>query len=364
MLESRVNLGGGGKISRRGFTLVELLVVIAIIGILIGLLLPAVQAAREAARRMQCVNHMKQLGLAVHNFESSTGMLPPLDINMGHASILPLLWPYMEQQAIYDVLKNWRGAEDASSGFGQDLCRFGSGAGDTFWRNTEYMTDELRRNFSSVPFVKCPSRRAGVAGAPLTDRDLTHNGVTQNGLQSCASYGPLADYAPVIYTEYEAPACNNFQWVGAGDNYALHAQNYSPFRRAVVSIAGDERTWQPRDAISRWIDGTSNQFMFGEKHIPIGMLGNDSVAWRHDQNYLAATDSNGRDWALGRAVSESCPLASPRDYANAQRFFGSWHAGVVNFVMGDGSVRSISTTAAPKTLGKFAHVSDGGTESL
>ena len=73
------------KEHRRGFTLVELLVVIAIIGILVGLLLPAVQAAREAARRMQCSNNIRQLGLASHNFESALKYFPP----RRHSVVLP-----------------------------------------------------------------------------------------------------------------------------------------------------------------------------------------------------------------------------------------------------------------------------------
>lgn len=97
-----------------GFTLVELLVVIAIIGVLVSLLLPAVQSAREAARRLSCVNNLKQLGLAVHNYESQHGRLPrsgtdqqPFEelrkLGKGRKfSWVVLLLPYLEQQTIYD----------------------------------------------------------------------------------------------------------------------------------------------------------------------------------------------------------------------------------------------------------------------
>lgn len=87
---------------KRAFTLVELLVVIAIIGILVGLLLPAVQAAREAARRMQCGNNMKQWGLAMHNHHSTYNKFPYGSQNARRRTYVVALWPYMEQNALYD----------------------------------------------------------------------------------------------------------------------------------------------------------------------------------------------------------------------------------------------------------------------
>src|SRR4026209_85045 len=94
----------------RGFTLVELLVVIAIIGVLVALLLPAVQAARESARRSQCSNNLKQIGIATHNYaDTFRGAFPVGGYNYGWGTWLVGLLPYIEQQNLYELYQGYGG---------------------------------------------------------------------------------------------------------------------------------------------------------------------------------------------------------------------------------------------------------------
>src|SRR5262245_10009789 len=107
----------------RGFTLIELLVVIAIIAVLIALLLPAVQSAREAARRAQCVNNLKQIGMACHNYESALGSLPPGTKGSLWGTWMLFVLPFVEQQALYNA---WNFMGNNSNGSTTSGISYGS----------------------------------------------------------------------------------------------------------------------------------------------------------------------------------------------------------------------------------------------
>jgi prepilin-type N-terminal cleavage/methylation domain-containing protein/prepilin-type processing-associated H-X9-DG protein len=209
---------------RAGFTLIELLVVIAIIAVLIALLLPAVQAAREAARRMQCTNNMKQIGLAMHNYHSAVGCFPPGGTNAsglngqvqqgwGCWSAQSMMLPYMEQQNIYNSLNF------------NIVCQ-GVGSGDDACQTTGTMR--------SIAAFLCPS----------------------------SNVSTIMQYSSATLT-YMVPGNNYFVSVGSG----MNQYGNSPYAELTVGSAAPNGLFQvfgPPIGIQSVTDGTSNTIAMGE----------------------------------------------------------------------------------------------------
>jgi prepilin-type N-terminal cleavage/methylation domain-containing protein len=339
----------------RGFTLVELLVVIAIIGVLVSLLLPAVQRVREAARRTQCSNNFKQLGLAVHNFHDQRGGIPPLSSHFECASFFVHLLPFIEQGNVYNILDG--------NNAGGTKTHLG-GRQETMWNN---LNTQERNALSSIQIYLCPSRRAGVQ--------------FKDAGNDTSSDGPLADYA-VVHAEYfpipTYTGTPNVQPAGWNNYYdaciATHANNNeaairvarvegctATARNPTNPTADQIRAGRPRDTFARITDGLSNTLLVGEKHVRVVELGQwANNKSRQDGSFMFA-DQTWREYQVAREIrlymgkgpnnmvtdrlcdlpSQANPQAACGPDANFG--FGSWHDGICQFLIGDGSVRSIST---------------------
>ena len=175
-------VGRNGCRRRSGFTLVELLVVIAIIGILIALLLPAVQAAREAARRNQCLNNFKQLGIAMHNHHDVKQHLPPKQAATGSVfgTWQHLVLTFMEQDNIGSLYENWGGSDSSPGGTGK-APRYGEAPNNTNVGQRRIDTLTCPSDIPNAPSGGITNHNYVVNMGNTTEGQATFNSVTFEG---------------------------------------------------------------------------------------------------------------------------------------------------------------------------------------
>jgi prepilin-type N-terminal cleavage/methylation domain-containing protein len=292
------------------FTLIELLVVIAIIAVLIGLLVPAVQKVREAANRMSCANNLKQIGLAVHGYHDSQGAIPYSRRDPGDTWAV-LLLPYIEQDQLYKLWDQQR----------------------------RYYLQTPQARETPVKLYFCPTRR-GPAGPPA----LSLSGDDDNG-RGRHTPGALGDYACSAGSRTD---------VATGRPTRL---DYNPTNVSGTEIPANGPFWRGERAVKLTFhsirDGLSNTLFIGEKHVPgPGSGANRGFGYPPDGALYNGDFRNFCTAGVGAPIQRG-PVAS------TSQLFGSWHSGICQFVMGDGSVRALSVSISPTNLEYLAVRDDG-----
>ena len=282
---------------RAGFTLVELIVTIALIGLLLALLLPAVQMARESARRTQCRNNLKQIGLAALNHESTTSHLPSNG------------W-------------GWAWIGESNRGTNRDQ------PGGWIFNLLGYVEqDKTRRLGASAdiamcqirqPLFACPSRPGAIFGPQLP----TLNGRLRNSLWM----------ERVVKTDYAINGGSSV--IGTPDSPATLAEGDDPaYPWTDTRLANGIGFLRSEVRLSNITDGTSNTYLVGEKAVSVkGYETSDDPG--HDQCLFSGADWDNNRWTVETPIPDGEDVFPER--------FGSAHATVCYFVLCDGSVRAVS----------------------
>ncbi len=289
------------NLRKRGFTLVELLVVIAIIGVLVGLLLPAVQAAREAARRMQCSNNLKQLTLALHNYESSFKAFPPAGINSNHMSWLVMSLPFIEQGNLYNQF-------NFNQGNWNSLNRIAVVQG------------------VAIPSIQCPS-------APVDSLFSVFNtsGVAANVNESTVR---TSHYHGVLGATGNNVSAGNTPYATLGNpawDFGVVSSN-GAFGQMRTTASATQFLCD-RVPISSFSDGTSNTIVLGE------------FAWKGYSFWRPFTRgwySDTRGTLVYLCKNVTYPINSQFSLKWNDGSFGSQHTGGAQFSRADGSVQFIA----------------------
>ncbi|WP_437184908.1 DUF1559 domain-containing protein [Planctomicrobium sp. SH668] len=326
----------------KGFTLIELLVVIAIIAVLIALLLPAVQQAREAARRTQCKNNLKQIGLAVHNYHDTHNCFPPGSMSGAPAGQtgwdtgfwrMPnwraSIWPGLDQAALFNAI-DW-------ASWDRTVC---SGSGLEAYRAL------LRGHV--VPAYVCPS-------SPSNPNPTGGDYHANSDAVQVPMYIGIAG-ASLYDTSAEFPAGNS---VGFVNGYGVVTNN------GIMQV----------NAVSRMrdiTDGSSNTMMIGEQS---GTVQNRDIRSGHYGGYGGSLiggsitpgrggDSSSNEWFTGVTAVVYSPNAKTiangsSNVYTANTLLNSHHVGGIHGLLGDGSVRFVSDNISMDTFRALCARNDG-----
>ena len=316
------------------FTLIELLVVIAIIGVLVGLLLPAVQQAREAARRSACGNNLKNLGLACHNFENVNGNFPPGAHNDDNIAVgwAFYILPYLEENIIFDDVAGKIIAAQVTEkrllpkgGYGMSSLDSASGWNRSF--NVSRSGNTAKRTLSAF---SCSSSRL-----PKFDND---------------GYG-VSNYAGCAGTTVGADSGGTFGSTGRINGGGQNGIIRKPLNNNNVWVT----------AITDILDGTSKTILLGEvdetftakasnlgsQAMPLWIGQNNNGTW-------AKAETGGHNRLTGADFAINSQADWKSDLA-----FGSAHPGSAQFVMADGTVKSLSETISSSVYDSLGNREDG-----